>query len=221
MIARSAKTIVAILLLTSYARAGETAFRAGGAGDSMSAQTISAESLAPDIHFESLSTFRPVAAATSPQSLAAEPAMTDPEEVLGASWDGGVSEITFADVQSPIYSAPITSDEMNSLRAELRAAVGRLNVAQQQLDAARQQQSQIPADNDVDGPRRISRLETAFDSFRRQMSREGAGAYPSARLTGFTQLDDYALYQDPRNKATVGAGQNGVGFRRAARGDRW
>ena len=106
---------------------------------------------------------------------------------------------------------------MSALRAELREAVGRLNVAQQQLNAARQQQVQIPDETD-DGaanPQRLSRLETAFDAFRRHMSREGPGSYPSARLTGFTQLDDYALYQDSKNKATVGAGQNGVGFRRA------
>jgi phosphate-selective porin OprO and OprP len=39
--------------------------------------------------------------------------------------------------------------------------------------------------------------------------------FPNFRITGFTQLDGGWYSQDPRNMATVGDAQDGVGFRRA------
>ncbi|HWB00975.1 MAG TPA: porin [Pirellulales bacterium] len=67
----------------------------------------------------------------------------------------------------------------------------------------------------TDHEQRLSELESAFDKFEDQLAAEAPGKFPSARITGFTQLDDYALYQTPLDRAIVGNGQNGVGFRRA------
>ncbi|HEV3137102.1 MAG TPA: porin, partial [Pirellulales bacterium] len=39
--------------------------------------------------------------------------------------------------------------------------------------------------------------------------------FPTYRITGFTQLDGAWYSQDPKNMATVGNAQDGVGFRRA------
>lgn len=42
--------------------------------------------------------------------------------------------------------------------------------------------------------------------------------FPTAKITGFTQLDDANYSQTPHNRATVGDAQNGVGFRRVRLG---
>ena len=87
--------------------------------------------------------------------------------------------------------------------------------------AAAQQPEGYTNDNVADGQtpggeQRLSQLETAFDAFERQLEREaGATKFPSAKLTGFTQLDNYFMQQSRNNIATVGDGQNGLGFRRA------
>ena len=165
------------------------------------------------------STAVPMAVRTRSIHLLDTPALCKPEDLISSDWDDGKTDVSLrVDFQPSL--AQDGDSEANSLRRELREAVGQLQAAQLQLQQTRQEliQHQAPAEDQDDGGRRISRLETAFDSFRRQLSNEGPGAYPSARITGFTQLDDYALYQDPRSKATVGTGQNGVGFRRGARG---
>ena len=98
------------------------------------------------------------------------------------------------------------------MRGEVGRAIEQLNAAQQQLAETRQQleaQTAPPAADKVSG------LETAFDEFRKTLNKRTTESFPSAKLTGFTQLDTYLLDQDTRNKATVGNGQNGVGFRRA------
>jgi phosphate-selective porin OprO/OprP len=149
------------------------------------------------------------------------PPVSDPREVVGSDWDessdGVTGELGFARLaQAPV--APPGGNDLDSLRRELREAVGQLNFTRQELQQTRDGliRQQLSTENGpADGGQRLSRLETAFDAFRRQLSAEGPGSYPSARLTGFTQLDDYSLFQDPKNKATVGTGQNGVGFRRA------
>ena len=102
--------------------------------------------------------------------------------------------------------------EIEILRGEVGRAIEQLNTAQQQLAETRQQleaQTAPPAADKVSG------LETAFDEFRKTLNKRTTESFPSAKITGFTQLDTYLLDQDTRNKATVGNGQNGVGFRRA------
>jgi len=178
---------------------------------------VASPSTAPE---QPLSVDAPAApvAASQPWVLPPVPNVSD---VIGADRDqvpdDVTSELGFARVaQAP--PAPGVGNDLDSLRRELREPVGQLNFTQQELQQARDElmrQQLGPGNGLVDGGQRLSRLETAFDAFRRQLSSEAPGSYPSARLTGFTQLDDYALFQDPRNKATVGSGQNGVGFRRA------
>ncbi len=53
-----------------------------------------------------------------------------------------------------------------------------------------------------------------FADRRRRLPRK-KDEFPTAKLTGFTQLDDANYSQTPHNRATVGDAQNGVGFRRA------
>jgi phosphate-selective porin OprO/OprP len=145
------------------------------------------------------------------------PATYIPEAAISSAWDDGAESVLTTELQ-PVPPQSYGA-EVDALRLELRQAVGQLQTAQQQLQQTREQlaaqQGSADDDKNDDGSTRLKKLETAFDTFRKQLSKEGAGNAPTARLTGFTQLDDYGLYQDPLNKATVGTGQNGVGFRRA------
>ena len=110
-----------------------------------------------------------------------------------------------------------TANEIKMLRGELREAIERSNVAGRDLVEVRQQLQNRDRDSGGTAPDgdRLSSLESAFDRFQDQLSAERPATFPSARITGFTQLDNYLMSQDPLNKATVGQGQNGIGFRRA------
>ena len=112
-------------------------------------------------------------------------------------------------------AAPM-GQELESLREELRKTNERLGLAEQQLTNTQQMlQPNGAAPPVAEGQDRLSSLETAFDRFRDQITGEQSAKFPSARVTGFTQLDTYAISQDALNKATVGNAQDGVGFRRA------
>lgn len=63
---------------------------------------------------------------------------------------------------------------------------------------------------DVEG-----KLKKRDENDKKEAEKKAASEYPSARITGFTQLDGCWFNQDPNSIATVGNGQDGVGFRRA------
>ncbi len=114
-------------------------------------------------------------------------------------------------------AASSLSQEVESLRSQLRQVLNRLDATEAQLSSKNQPNNDVdntPA-NGGDAGDRLSSLETAFDRFEDQMTAERAAKFPSAKLTGFTQLDDYMMSQDQLNKETVGNAQNGLGFRRA------
>ncbi len=104
---------------------------------------------------------------------------------------------------------PAPPEDINALRGELGQALSRIDQLEQQVRGDERDSTEGQPDE------RLSNLETAFDRFEDQMTAERSARFPSAKLTGFTQLDDYMMSQSPLNKQTVGNGQNGLGFRRA------
>jgi phosphate-selective porin OprO/OprP len=121
----------------------------------------------------------------------------------------------FQGEQPQAVSTPLSAD-IESLRGELRRTVERLDAAEQDL---RNMSQTVQGDDAAPEKRghddRISSLESAWDKFEDQLAAERAAKFPSAKLTGFTQLDSYTISQSELNKATVGNAQNGIGFRRA------
>jgi phosphate-selective porin OprO and OprP len=110
---------------------------------------------------------------------------------------------------------PLTA-EVESLRGELRRTIERLDATEQDLRNKLQTVQGNDATPENGGPEdRISNLESAFDKFEDQLAAERSAKFPSAKLTGFTQLDSYTISQSQLNKDTVGNAQNGIGFRRA------
>ncbi|HVU87327.1 MAG TPA: porin [Pirellulales bacterium] len=109
------------------------------------------------------------------------------------------------------------SNQVQSLRTALDKTIERLGATERQLQATQQRlDSQTNGEIAPTGlPQRMTDLESAWDRFEDQLAAERGAKYPSAKLTGFTQLDDYMMSQDQLNKDTVGNGQNGLGFRRA------
>ncbi len=74
----------------------------------------------------------------------------------------------------------------------------------------------VSAVNKRDDRGRMTALEKRFDELANKFKSAAGkkGEYPTARLTGFTQLDGGWSSQDPLNRTTVGNIQDGVGFRR-------
>ncbi|MES1213712.1 MAG: porin [Singulisphaera sp.] len=110
--------------------------------------------------------------------------------------------------------------QVQALRTKLDETINRLGTTERELQDTQQRLSaQTNGDSDTGGgtglPQRMTDLESAWDRFEDQLAAERGAKYPSAKITGFTQLDDYMLSQDSLNKATVGDAQNGLGFRRA------
>jgi phosphate-selective porin OprO/OprP len=133
----------------------------------------------------------------------------------GRGRPGETLSAAFVTEQPQTLPAPLAAD-VESLRGELRRTIERLDAAEQELRTTRQMpQATDAAPQNGGQPDRLLNLETAFDRFQDQLASEQSAKFPSARLTGFTQLDTYTISQDPLNKATVGDAQNGVGFRRA------
>ncbi|MCE9607770.1 MAG: hypothetical protein K8U03_23015 [Planctomycetia bacterium] len=63
---------------------------------------------------------------------------------------------------------------------------------------------------DVEG-----RLKKRDEADKTAAAKKASEEYPSWKITGFTQLDGCWFDQDPNSIATVGNGQDGIGFRRA------
>ena len=115
--------------------------------------------------------------------------------------------------------ATTIGDELDSLKGQLRQALDRIGTAEREIGEARQSLQEKNDNTPVSESRpvgdRLADLENAWDRFEDQLSSEKSAKFPSARLTGFTQLDEYIISQNALNKATVGDAQNGIGFRRA------
>ncbi|HEY1600518.1 MAG TPA: porin [Pirellulales bacterium] len=133
---------------------------------------------------------------------------------VGSALSSATQNAAYVTGQPQLLPSP-PAEDIDSLRSELRQAISRLDAAQRQMVSAQQPGNGGDAPPSGGGGDRLSTLESAFDRFEDQMTAERAAKFPSARLTGFTQLDDYIISQDPLNKATVGNAQNGLGFRRA------
>lgn len=139
-----------------------------------------------------------------------------PSPVIGANRPL-VAQLAQNPTPPPPAAPPAGVPAADPLREELRQAIDRVNSAERELKAAREQfQDQVTQPTlNPDHARRISDLETAWDRFEDQLTAEAPASYPTAKMTGFTQLDDYGMTQTQLNKATVGDAQNGLGFRRA------
>jgi phosphate-selective porin OprO/OprP len=140
-------------------------------------------------------------------ALAASPAARSVERLtaLPPSLPGGARPVAPRLARLPRVE-PAAQMPSQSSGAPVRA------VARRQAD---QPSGAAASDFDDDQNQRLERLESAFQQFRDRLEAGETESFPSAKLTGFTQLDSYLLTQDALNKATVGDGQNGVGFRRA------
>jgi phosphate-selective porin OprO/OprP len=157
---------------------------------------------------------RPRSAASGPGEIATyiEPNPW-PVELAQRPRDSRLPDDPFAP-GAPQPLPPPSIQDVESLRSELRRAQGRLDATEQELRNTQQSVQELVAPSGSSGQSRLADLETAFDRFQDQLATEQSAKYPSARLTGFTQLDTYLMSQDQLNKQTVGNGQNAVGFRR-------
>ncbi|MBL9125690.1 MAG: hypothetical protein JNG90_18770 [Planctomycetaceae bacterium] len=119
--------------------------------------------------------------------------------------------------EANVHALPAgATPESEALRHELRQAIERVSSAERELKSARELlRDQTDPVTNPDHSRRISDLETAWDRFEDQLEGEKEAKYPTAKITGFTQLDDYQITQQILNKETVGDAKNGIGFRRA------
>ena len=121
-------------------------------------------------------TANPPTAVSAAQEPAALAVVSDPAQLMSSTWDGMPTDVAgnirlTSDFQT--LAVPAGESEIDTLRRELRDAVGQLNASRQELQQTRLQLLQQPAPNDDnDGGQRLSRLETAFDIFRQQLSKE-------------------------------------------------
>lgn len=120
----------------------------------------------------------------------------------------GESSLAAAFSERLAETAPLTIDDSNEEAAEptLSDRVSLLNY----LDGEEQPLSSLTADL-------VKRLTDVEKNLKRRddADQKKAGEFPTFKVTGFLQLDTAYYDQTRKNIATVGNGQDGMGFRRA------